>query len=375
MLLLILWAAPLVAQDSFRVATFNMALARKGAGVLVRELERGGTPQIAALAEIVAEVAPDILVVNELDHDIEGRALDGLAAALRAAGAPDYPYRFAGPVNTGVPSGLDLDGDGALRGPGDAFGFGLFPGQYGMAILSRHPLDTAALRSFRLLLWRDLPGARLPVRSDGSPFPSPEAQAAMRLSSKAHWDLPVILPSGRRIALLVSHPTPPVFDDDHDLNGRRNADEIGFWVRYLDGGSFPDDAGVSAPRADLPAIVLGDLNADPRDGDGLRDGIGALLAHPRLQDPGPRSPGGVEAADEGVNRRHRGDPARDTADFNDIGGPGNLRADYVLPDRAFTVRGAGVVWPRSDDPRHRLIGTGRPVSSDHRLVWVDLTLP
>jgi len=35
-----------------------------------------------------------------------------------------------------------------------------------------------------------------------------------------------------------------------------------------------------------------------------------------------------------------------------------------------------VFWPAPGDPLRRLVGEGAPVrSSDHRLVWVDVTLP
>lgn len=363
---------------SVRVATFNVALFRKGAGLALQDIGKDGA-QVAALAEIVQIVRPDVLVVNELDHDPEGRALAALAAAFAAGRGGregvDYPHRFAGPVNTGEPSGLDLDGDGSRTGPNDAFGFGRFPGQYGMAVLSRLPLDPGGLRSFRLMRWADLPGAEQPRRADGTPFPSAEAAALMRLSSKAHWDLPVLFPGGRAVSLLLSHPTPPVFDEVHDLNGHRNRDEILFWVRYLDGAALTDDAGRTAPRAERPFVVAGDLNADPEDGDGRKEGIRALLAHPLLRDPAPGAPGGREQGTVGVNAAHAGDPARDTADFDDRRGPGNLRADYVLPARVFRVTGAGVFWPAAADPLHRLIGTGRPVASDHRLVWADLALP
>ena len=49
----------------------------------------------------------------------------------------------------------------------DAFGWGKFPGHGGMAILSRLPIDAAAARSFRRLLWRDLPSPSLPTGPDG----------------------------------------------------------------------------------------------------------------------------------------------------------------------------------------------------------------
>lgn len=357
------------AEGSLRIAQFNAALSRKGAGMLLRDLMRAEDRQIAGVVEILTLVRPDILVLNEIDHDRDGRALAALAGLLAEAGL-DYPHRFTAPVNTGEPSGLDLDGDGRLHGPGDAFGFGFFPGQYGMAVLSRLKLGPA--RSFRLLRWADLPGADMPMRADGTPFPSAEAHAAMRLSSKGHWDVAVETPGGP-LHLLVSHPTPPVFDDEHDLNGRRNADEIRFWSLYVAGIAFPDDAGVTAPIADAPFVLAGDLNSDPVDGDSRKEAIRALLALPALQDPEPRSPGGPAVADTGTNREHRGDPALDTGDFRDDI-PGNLRVDYVLPSAGLEVTGAGVFWPAPGEAHHALVADRR-ASSDHRLVWVDVRMP
>ncbi|MEM9139888.1 MAG: endonuclease/exonuclease/phosphatase family protein, partial [Pseudomonadota bacterium] len=80
-------------------------------------------------------------------------------------------------------------------------------------------------------------------------------------------------------------------------------------------------------------------------------------------DPLPNSAGAAEV----------GDPT-DTADWPEANGPGNLRVDYVLPSRGLKLRGSGVFWPRSSDPLARLVGTkGRnQISSDHRLVWIDI---
>ena len=50
--------------------------------------------------------------------------------------------------------------------------------------------------------------------------------------------------------------------------------------------------------------------------------------------------------------------------------PGNLRVDYVLPSAGLEITGAGVFWPVEGEPGAALIG-----ASDHRLVWVDVTLP
>ncbi|MDF2231389.1 endonuclease/exonuclease/phosphatase family protein [Albimonas sp. CAU 1670] len=377
-------AAPAPAQDwppppaegSVRVATWNVSLSRAGAGLAWKAVAEVHD-QARDVARVIRAVRPDVLLVQELDHDAEGRALAALADLLAQAGpegAPglDYPYRFAAPSNTGVPSGLDLDGDGEVSGPGDAWGWGRFAGQYGMAVLSRLPLDVEGARSFRLLPWAAMPGNLLPADHY-----DPGTAARLRLSSKSHWDLAATLPDGRRLHLLASHPTPPVFDGPEDRNGRRNHDEIRFWADYLSGeGWMVDDAGrAGALPPEASAVVLGDLNADPADGDGRRQGIRALLSHPRLQDPRPASPGAAAAAraQGGANDGQAGDPALDTADWRDERGPGNLRVDFVLPTRDLEVTGAGVFWPAPDDPRAAWVAGGRrPATSDHRLVWVDL---
>ena len=65
--------------------------------------------------------------------------------------------------------------------------------------------------------------------------------------------------------------------------------------------------------------------------------------------------------------------ATDTADFNDRVA-GNLRVDYLLPSKGLRVCGGGVFWPAQADPAAALVwGDRPPPSSDHRLVWLDVT--
>lgn len=366
-------AAPPVPEGALRIATFNMSLNRDGPGVLARELETAPSRQAQAAVSVLRQVRPDIVLLNEVDYDPEGKALDALAELLAAPGELlplDYPYRFAGPVNTGQPTGLDLDGDGRTDGPADAQGFGRFPGQYGMVILSRMPIDTEAARTFRTVRWQEMPENQLPLAYYRDTAP------ALFLSSKAHWDVPVRV-GDRRLHLLASHPTPPVFDGPEDRNGRRNADEIRFWQLYLDDEErvFPvdDDGSAGGFAGDAPFVILGDLNADPLDGSGIAEAIAALLADPRVQDPLPASTGGRAASlSQGyANARHRGDPTLDTADWRDRPGPGNLRVDYVLPAAGLEVLGAGVFWPDLGEPG----ALEAKAASDHRLVWVDVVLP
>lgn len=363
-------APPPREEGAIRIATFNASLYRRNPGLLAQELRLGGSPQIDAVAEIIQIVRPDVILINEFDYDARGVSARLFAETLRigrgAQAGVDYPHTLVRPANTGVQSGFDLDGDGRTGGPADAYGFGFFEGQYGMALFSRFPFDDELIRTFQKVKWADMPANLIPEDHFG------EAEGALRLSSKNHIDAPVILPDGRRIHLLASHPTPPVFDGPEDANGRRNHDEVRFWIDYAEGDDWmTDDQGREGP---LPSgagfVVIGDLNVDPEDGVGR----GAVLK--RLMeiapDPLPFSTGGALAGGAGANLRHRGPPGLDTADWKDTPGPGNLRADYVLPAAGVEVLNSGVFWPAPDDPLHRLVGSEELISSDHRLVWVDI---
>ncbi|MBR7743988.1 endonuclease/exonuclease/phosphatase family protein [Phycicoccus sp. BSK3Z-2] len=371
---------------TLRVATFNASLNRSVEGGLVADLSTPDDPQAQAVSEVIQRNAPDLLLVNEFDHDADGRALDlfrenYLEVGQNGAGPVEYPYAFSAPVNTGVPSGYDLDNDGSVGGPNDAYGFGFFPGQYGMAVFSKYPIDEDAVRTFQRLLWKDMPGALLPDDpATGTPggWYSQEELEHVRLSSKSHWDVPVDV-DGRTVHFLVSHPTPPVFDGPEDRNGRRNHDEIRLWADYVSPGKrsawITDDAGARGgltPGASF--VVAGDQNSDPRDGDSLPGSIQQLLDAPRVNTSvTPSSDGAVEAslAQRGANLEHESPARYDTADFSEP--PGNIRADYVLPSTDLRIVDAGVFWRTSDDPLSRL--TTGTFPSDHRLVHVDVRVP
>ena len=365
--------------QALRIATYNTSLYDDADGGVIARLEKGdaGAEKIAA---VLQRVRPDIVLLNEFDFDAEGRAADlfqhrYLEVAQPAGGAPlRYAYRYFAPVNTGVPSGLDLDRNGVVGGEGrdrgnDAWGFGLHPGQYGMLVLSRHPIDTRDVRTFQMLRWSTMPGARRPIDpKTGQPWYPAEIWSQLRLSSKSHWDVPVRTPFGR-IHVLAAHPTPPVFDGPENRNGLRNHDEIRLWAEYLTPGAKPwlrDDQGrVGGLPEGESFVILGDYNADPVDGEGEPGAILQLVNHPRVNGGVvPRSEGAVERATErGIARR--GDTATHTGDF----GPnaGTLRLDYVLPSRDLPVRGGGVFWPRKGEP-----GAEIAEASDHHLVWIDI---
>ena len=371
-----------------RFATFNASLNRNFAGQLIVDLSTPANQQARNVAETIQRIRPDVLLINEFDYDAAGTALrlfqDNYLSVSQNGAAPIvYPYRFAAPSNTGIPSGFDLNNNGVVGGPDDAFGFGFFPGQFGMAVYSMYPIDPTGVRTFQHFLWKDMPGALLPddqATTAPADWYSPAELAVFRLSSKSHWDLPIVV--GKKVAhFLVSHPTPPVFDGPEDRNGRRNYDEIRFWADYITPGASGyvyDDAG---RRGGLKPgslfVIAGDQNSDPLDGDSIPGSAQLLLEHPLINTKlTPDSPGAVEqnALQGGANLTHRSDPRFDTADFADTA-PGNLRADYVLPRKNLQLVDAGVFWPLMSDPLFRLVGTFPFPTSDHRAVWIDVTVP
>ncbi len=371
--------AGLARMPPLRVATYNTSLYTEEAGGLVRTLE-GDSTQARKIAAVLQRVRPDVVLLNEFDYDVAHRAADlfqsrYLEVAQAGGGeALRYPYRYLAPANTGVPSGLDLDANGSVGATGrdrgnDAWGYGLHPGQYGMLVLSRFPIDQARARTFQRLRWSDMPGALRPRDpAAGEPFHDDSIWKQLRLSSKSHWDVPIQTPLGE-LHLLASHPTPPVFDGPEDRNGRRNFDEIRLWREYLSPGNeawLCDDQGRCGGLGEEARFVIaGDLNADPADGDGYPGAITQLLQHPRINaEATPRSAGGSGRA-AAIGLARRGDTATHTGDF----GPstGTLRLDYVLPSAQWQVVGSGIHWPVPGEPGAELID-----ASDHRLVWIDL---
>lgn len=386
-------AAPL----QIRVATFNASLNRNSLGQLAADLGTPNNVQAKKIAEIIQRVRPDILLINEFDYDAANPSLalnrfhdNYLGVAQNGQQPLSYPHRYIAPSNTGVPTGAtnvtdgDFDNNGTVTTtPGsnnygnDCFGFGLFPGQFSFAVYSRFPIETAAIRAFQLFKWKDMPAHVLPPG-----FYTAAEQNIFRLSSKNHVDLPITVQPGHVLHLLASHPTPPAFDGGEDRNGRRNHDEIRLWADYISNAQYlRDDAGaIGGLGGEQRFIVLGDLNADPLDGDSYQGAIGALRNHPLVNaEPNPASPGGTQQSQlqGGVNASHRGDPAHDTSDFFDgAGGAGNLRVDHVLPSKiGFGVLGSGVFWPLSSDPNYGLLFTsGSTQTTDHRLVYLDLAV-
>lgn len=340
--------------------------------ILINQLDSGNHEQIRNIAQIIQTVRPDVILLNEFDY-IQNPDL-GVKAFIKnylnvnqgEAKSIDYPYYYYSTVNTGQPSPYDLDNNGkSERFGSDAWGFGMYPGQYGMVLLSKYPIDLNHVRTFQNFRWKDMPDAMKTSKADGSDWYSAEAWAQFPLSSKSHWDVPVKVGS-KTIHVLASHPTPPTFDGAEDRNGKRNHDEIRFWRDYISdhvNSYIYDDKGTKGGlAANAPFVILGDQNASPDEGNAIIEGIKSLLVHPKINnDLPPASKGGAEHSPANVFSKNH------TAFWR-------MRADYVLPSRlGFKVLDSGVFWPAKGEPMSELVEK-RESSSDHRLVWVKVGL-
>lgn len=363
-------------------ATFNVSMeaqnylphGEKGdATVLAKLLQNGEQPQIKNIAHIIQLVRPDVLLLNEFDYIADSDK--GVKAFIRNylnkpqgdTEAIDYPYFYYSTVNTGQPSPYDLDNDGVASGQGaDAWAFGFYPGQYGMLLLSKYPIESDKVRTFQHFKWKDMPGFMPTKKADGSPWYSIEAWNEFPLSSKSHWDIPLNI-NGKLVHVLASHPTPPVFDGPENRNGIRNHDEIRFWADYLTpenaGYIYDDNKQMGGLEVKSSFVLLGDQNASADgEGDALNSAISALYNHPLINNTQPpASAGGAENA-----------PGNPKAKYHTAGW--KMRADYVLPSKAgFNITDSGVFWPEKTSSLYPLVGS-RGASSDHRLVWVKLQL-
>lgn len=362
-----------------RVATFNVALDRNSPGQLATELVNGSA-QARNVAHILQQVRPDIVLLNEFDHQGEAAPLATFCQDYLAVGKQgiDYPYRYLVPSNTGVLAPVALSGEGVPTLPMDGLGFGHFAGQYAMVVLSRFPLLFEQMRSFQHFLWRDMPNAKLPHTPHGAYY-SQSVLDILPLSSKNHLDLPVRLPNGAQLHLLASHPTPPIDEGPERRNSCRNHDELRLWHDYIRPAKSEylyDDHGRRgglAPGSHF--VILGDLNADPIDGDGFREGIQRLLSDTSvnkavaLGDLRAKSRGGYALK---LSHSRSGSPKYWTHSQG-------LRLDYVLPSAEMKVRATGVYWPLPNKADSELFWNqrgwpARRASSDHRLVWLDIAL-
>lgn len=360
-MVVLLTAASSLNAETLRVATFNVSLEAnrlqpKNTPLVlgsVLEAIKQGHPLVRNVSDIIRYNNPDVILLNEIDAD-----RDTLAAFVAQLGV-DFPYTFIPEVNTGVLSQVDVNHDGQLSLPSDGYGFGHYPGHYGMALLSKYPIQHADVRCLNTFLWKDMPGAMLPIASDGSAWYSTQDLTSLRLSSKTHCDVPVLV-NNVDISVIISHPTPPVFDGPEDRNGKRNHDEVRLIKDYLEQADYLASYVAGRDFSQRRFVILGDLNASV-DSDATVPGtMQQLLNHPLINANSlPISEGAAQHTPQNPKA------AAHTAAWRS-------RADYVLPSHfGFRVRHSEVFWPAKNAPLAHLMSRE---GSDHRLVLMDLDI-
>lgn len=364
-----------------RYAAFNVV------NLETEQVQEQGDEQAEAAARVIQEVDPDVLVVNELANNMQEATVDDSVPTDRTnieafvdnyLSEPqeknlegiEYEYTLQPDSNTGVlpEEDYDFNKDGEFGRPGDAFGFGGYPGQYAFGIASKYPFDEDAIRSFQKFEWADMPDNLIPVAGDeGVVTESGEDETAIylteeelevfRLSSKTHIDVPFDV-DGATVHGLFSHPTPTVFDGANNFNGRWNHDENRFWADYVaDADYISDDSGENGGLdGDASYVLLGDMNAGPGD-EPLDPATKFFVENDDFNTRNlPTSPGGAQLGNQYA-----------TANF---GGDGS-KVDWVLPSPDLSLRSSSVVWPSADANKRGLADDVRK-ASDHRLVWADI---
>ena len=364
-----------LASESLRIATFNVSMdatnhTPKGEKIKSDALAnalKANHQQIKNIAEIIQRVRPDIILLNEFDYIPKEQGIEYfkkhyLNVSQNNQQVIDFPYSFIASVNTGLATHFDLDNDGKSTGiMADAQGFGFFEGHYGMAVLSKYPIDFDKVRTLQKFKYKDMPNAQMPTDpKTGENWYNKNEWQALRLSSKSFWDLPVKV-NNKTVHVLASHPTPPVFDGDEDRNGKRNHDEVRLIADYVSNKAYIyDDKGQKGGlKADSRFVILGDLNASP-EGDKARTNTTDQILKNALINASfvPQSAGAKEQYDTNEAQNY-------TANWQ-------ARVDYVLPSNyGLKIKNGGVFWPTKSSNEYRLI-KDRNASSDHRLVWLDL---
>ncbi len=358
-------------QTKVRVCAFNVH------DLKAQEVHNDESGRVARLADVIKAIDADIVLLSEVDTPpsmtMDVKPTVGEMFVLKYLVPLGMRYKaYQIPTNTGEHSGMDLDNNGIVdpksngrEYAGDCYGYGEYPGQYGMVLLVRDTCEALwrEARTFKMFKWNAMPGALLPDGADGRPewYDKQEA-AVLRLSSKNHADIPVRVANGEVIHVLASHPTPPVFDGDEDRNGRRNHDEIRFWGDYISGEAYmTDDVGRRGGlHKGAHFVILGDLNADPASGDSLDNPIKTyLLDNPRIENSlAPVSGHEIDRLE-----------ASDTSRFR-------LRVDYVLASKTMEIMAQGVWRGVVDSPGSKAMQEDPMADfpSDHFPIWVDLAV-
>lgn len=237
-----------------RVATLDVNLSAELPGELATQLSGGQDPRAQQAATAIGQSHADVLLLTDFDADEQALRIfndEYLRQAQPDTAESDYPYRYVGPSNKGVPSGADLDQDKIVGGAADAWGRGEFPGQGSMVLLSKHPIDQERIKTVTELRWADMPDSAIAEAKL-----SETVVSAMPVMESGLWDIPVQV-AGQEIRVIAVRVDRDQ-DNAHYAQPRRGdqLNVIGDWVAAAD--YLRSDNGAKPPT-DGAYVVLGEL--------------------------------------------------------------------------------------------------------------------
>lgn len=352
------------AGGDLRVATLNADLTDSSLEDLLDSLKGGADAEARAVAETAQLNAPDVLVVTGISYDEDEQIAETfneqyLGRSQNGEDALDYPYVYTDETNSGLDSGADLDGDGQIGGPGDAFGYGNYTGEHSMAIFSTQPIVTDEVRTFQSFLWDDMPENGMP-EDDYSDV----ERSIMRLACATVWDVPVETEGGEHLHLVAT--TKPEIGDDVEMDADRGDDQRRMLADYISGDGwyiYDDEGEEGGLHPDDDFVVVGQPANKTAE---LDEDLETLLKSPFLQDPEPEA-----VTEQPLSTRPGADDSDPLATRSVSGGP-DVRASYTLPSNTVDVSGSGVFWPGRDEFGFDLVDPSEDASPENRLVWVDL---
>ncbi len=222
---------------------------------------------------------------------------------------------------------------------GDGVNFGMFPGQYSTALISR--FEVISRKVYRKIQWKDFnPDIDLSIFRTATGDKLPED---IELFDKDFSD--TLIKIGERELHVITYHTVPAFhfNNDSTPNYLRNRDQLAFLKWYITGRNRDRlaELKVYPLKEEATFVAMGDWNVDPQDDPNTSPGAGVILA--------------MDSEFQFASKL-----TEDTYRQSEL----SRKWDYILTSNDIEVLQAGVVDAKQD-PRVK-------TASDHLPIWAKL---
>jgi hypothetical protein len=362
------------APQTVRIGQFNLREMQSA------KLMDAADEQATAAAAVLARFAPDIVSINELQFDMQG--YPSAVSPGAPANTPHGGFNVAGAENArrladrvaaaGGPTYSDTlltVGNSGYYWEGDTLGldwyilrgWGEFPGRFNTAVLSRFPILVDEVRVISDIAWEDIPDNKIAQMKAEIGLDVPPGFPVFEKSLNI---VPVQV-GASKLYLVLLHPVTPAYDP---INPYRNHDELRALRLFLDG----ELAGVEPLPAGAKFMIIGDLNADPDDGDRLPGAIAQVLSHPDVVNHFPAG-SGTKGNNGQFNSYLGGCGLDDGSVVEDPTARFQLQLDYLLPSQSIGEPSDSLLFfPDYQTAREDFDLACR--ASDHRFLYVDVEL-